>query len=64
MAVKKPKAPAEELEQTVQGDQPDDAKKTRAKSKAAPKNPSLARKLNRARAPLKRQVPWRRKLNC
>ena len=37
MAVKKPKAPAEELEQTVQGDQPDDAKKTRAKSKAAPK---------------------------
>ena len=37
MALKKPKAPAEELEQTVQGDQPDDAKKTRAKSKAAPK---------------------------
>ena len=37
MAVKKPKAPAEELEQTVQGEQPDDAKKTRAKSKAAPK---------------------------
>lgn len=37
MAVKKSKAPAEELEQTVQGDQPDDAKKTRARSKAAPK---------------------------
>lgn len=37
MALKKPKAPAEELEQTVQGEQPDDAKKTRAKSKAAPK---------------------------
>ena len=37
MALKKPKAPAEELEQTVQGEQPDDAKKTRAKPKAAPK---------------------------
>ena len=37
MALKKPKSPAEELEQTVQGEQPDDAKKTRAKPKAAPK---------------------------
>lgn len=37
MALKKPKSPAEELEQTVQGEQPDDAKKTHAKPKTAPK---------------------------
>ncbi len=37
MATKKNQVPAEELEQTVQGEQPDDAKKTRAKSKAASK---------------------------
>ena len=36
MALKKPKA-TEELKQNPQADQPDDAKKTRAKSKAAPK---------------------------
>ncbi len=37
MATKKNQAPAEELEQTMQGEQPDDAKKTRARSKAASK---------------------------
>ena len=37
MAEKKSKVPAEELEQSMQGEQPDDAKKTRAKPKAAQK---------------------------
>ena len=37
MAEKKSKVPAEELEQSMQGEQPDDAKKSRSKPKAAPK---------------------------
>ena len=36
MALKKPET-TEELKQNPQADQPDDAKKTRAKSKSAPK---------------------------
>lgn len=43
MALKKPET-TEELKQNPQAVQPDDAKKTRAKSKSAPKNPSLAQK--------------------
>lgn len=37
MAEKKSKVPADELEQSMQGEQPDDAKKSRSKPKAAPK---------------------------
>ena len=43
MALKKPET-TEELKQNPQADQPDDAKKTRAKSKSAPKKPQSGTK--------------------
>lgn len=43
MALKKPES-TEELKQNPQADQPDDAKKTRAKSKSAPKKPQSGTK--------------------
>lgn len=50
MALKKPKA-TEELKQNPQADQPDDAKKTRAKSKAAPKKSQSGTKAKTSKKP-------------